>query len=93
MKGLSSILLATALAFPTSGAVLAASNGGGKSDLAPGQVVAQTNCIENILKQIAKGQTGTKNGNGNDKKQLDTAVTNCDHFWTDPDVPRPISVP
>ena len=57
-------------------------NGGGKSGAAPGQAKAFANCIANINKQNANGQTGASNGNPNDKKQLDTAVANCDHFWT-----------
>jgi hypothetical protein len=92
MRGLSSILLAAVLAFPIPTA-LAASNGAGKSDQAPGQAVALANCVANILKQNAKGQTGAKNGNSNDKKQQDTAVTNCDHYWDDPVPPRPVSSP
>jgi hypothetical protein len=42
---------------------------------------AAANCSEVIAKQDAKGQTGSNTGSANDKKQLPTAVTNCDHFW------------
>lgn len=56
-------------------------NGGGKSGAAPGQAKAIANCVANIAKQNANGQTGANTGSANDKKQLDTAVTNCDHFW------------
>lgn len=58
------------------------SNGGGNSAAAPGQAKAIANCTDNINKQNANGQTGSSNGNPNDKKQINTAVTNCDHFWT-----------
>ncbi len=58
------------------------SNGGGQSATAPGQAKAIANCGAVIGKQNANGQTGSSNGNTNDKKQLNTAVTNCDHFWT-----------
>jgi hypothetical protein len=92
MRGLSSILFAASLAIPIPTA-FAASNGAGKSDQAPGQVVALSNCFANIIKQTANGQTGAKTGSGNDKKQLDTAVTNCDHFWDDPGPDRPVSAP
>jgi len=92
MRGIASIILAISLAFPIPVA-FAASNGSGKSNQAPGQVVAIANCYANIIKQTANGQTGAKTGSGKDKKQLDTAVTNCDHFWDEPGPDRPVSAP
>jgi hypothetical protein len=59
----------------------AITNGGGNSANAPGQVNAAANCGNNIAKQFANGQTGANTGSGNDSKQLNTSVTNCDHFW------------
>jgi hypothetical protein len=64
-----------------SGGAIAASNGGGNSANAPGQANAIANCGANIAKQNANGQTGANTGSANDSKQLNTAVTNCDHFW------------
>lgn len=49
-----------------------------------GQAKAIANCIANIEKQNAKGQTGANTGSENDSKQADTAVTNCDKFWSPP---------
>ena len=63
-----------------SGVAWAISNGGGESGEAPGQAQAFENCINNVLKQNANGQTGAANG-ADDAKTLATAVTNCDHFW------------
>jgi len=54
-------------------------NGNGSS--APGQANAGQNCGQNVNKQNANGQTGSETGSPNDSKQLNTAVTNCDHFW------------
>lgn len=92
MIKLTSMLVAAVL---LSSPAFAASNSNtkGNSANAPGQQIALANCIANILKQNANGQTGANTGSGNDKKQLDTAVTNCDHFWDDPLLPRPISAP
>lgn len=45
---------------------------------ASGQEKAMANCRAVIVKQNANGQTGSEN----DPKQLNTAVTNCDKFWT-----------
>ena len=42
---------------------------------------ALANCVENIAKQNANGQTGSETGSPNDDKLAPTAVTNCDHFW------------
>jgi hypothetical protein len=53
----------------------------GNAGNAPGQANAQANCFETIQEQNASGQTGAQTGSPNDEKQLDTAVTNCDHFW------------
>jgi hypothetical protein len=55
--------------------------GAGNSGNAPGQANSQANCSENIGKQNVNGQTGANTGSANDEKQLDTAITNCDHFW------------
>ncbi len=76
-------LLLMAVAVPAMGgsSAEAFSNGGGNSSSAPGQANAIQNCIDNIIKQNANGQVGTANGNANDNKQLNTAVTDCDHFW------------
>ena len=63
------------------GIATAFSNGGGNSAAAPGQVKAIENCIANIVKQNAAGQTGVLTGSASDSKQLNTAVTNCDNFW------------
>ena len=73
LVGLSIILASASYAF---------TNGGGKSAAAPGQAKAVANCVDNILKQNANGVTGAQTGNDNDPKQANTAVTNCDHFWT-----------
>jgi uncharacterized protein YxeA len=48
-----------------------------------GGVNPTVNCSEDIAKQNANGQTGTNTGSANDEKQLDSAVTNCDHFWSE----------
>jgi hypothetical protein len=53
----------------------------GNAGNAPGQQQAVGNCGQNIQKQNANGQTGSQTGSPNDEKQLNTAVTNCDHFW------------
>ena len=63
------------------GATLAFTNGGGNSGNAPGQANAIANCSDTITTQNANGQTGAQTGSANDPKQLDTGVTNCDHFW------------
>ena len=73
-------IISTAVVF-ASGAY-AFTNGGGQSGSAPGQINAVGNCVDTIIRQNANGVTGAKNGNDNDNKQLDTAVANCDHFWT-----------
>ena len=70
-----------ALALSAGPALGYAQPGAGNSGSAPGQAKARANCVENILKQNANGQTGSNTGSANDKKQLATAVTNCDHFW------------
>ncbi|MYM54088.1 hypothetical protein [Thalassovita mangrovi] len=49
---------------------------------ANGQEKAMANCRAVIIKQNANGQTGSETGSENDSKQLPTAVTNCDKFWT-----------
>lgn len=49
---------------------------------ASGQEKARANCRAVIAKQNANGQTGSETGSENDPKQLNTAVTNCDKFWT-----------
>ncbi len=77
-------LLLVAVTVPAlgGGSALAFSNGGGNSSSAPGQANAIQNCIDNIVKQNANGQTGSATGNNDhDNKTLNTAVTNCDHFW------------
>jgi len=76
-------LLLVAVAVPAlgGGSVYAFTNGGGNSANAPGQANAIANCADNIGKQNANGQTGSDTGSANDEKQLNTAVTNCDHFW------------
>ena len=56
--------------------------GGGPALAGPGNPQAAANCQRVIAKQNQKGQTGAQTGSPNDKKQADTAVTNCDHFWT-----------
>lgn len=79
------IALVSAIALSVSvagaGFAVAFTNGGGNSANAPGQANAVANCLDNIAKQNANGQTGANTGSANDKKQLNTAVTNCDHFW------------
>ena len=77
------LALMAAIAIP-SGA-LAQSNGGGNSNDAIGQIQAEIKCEDNYQKQRVAGQTGDKNGNSKDSKQLADAVTNCDHFWTTDD--------
>ena len=91
MKKLTSVLFMTAFAISFgNSAAFAVSNGGGNSANAPGQQNALENCVRNIINQNANGQTGANTGSSNDKKQLPTAVTNCDHFWGDnPTLPRP----
>ena len=79
-KKLIAIISAAMVMF--AGGTYAFTNGGGNSVNAPGQANAVANCFANIDKQNANGQTGASNGNPNDAKQLDTAVANCDHFWT-----------
>lgn len=49
----------------------------GRAATAPGQVVASQNCFNTIDRQNANGQTRYSNTLGEE-----TAVTNCDHFWT-----------
>ena len=95
MKKLASMLTMTAFAISVgNSAAFAVSNGGGNSANAAGQQNAIENCFRNIIKQNTNGQTGSNTGSSNDKKQLPTAVTNCDHFWNDnPTLPRPISSP
>ncbi len=75
-------LIAIASLVIVSATAFAFSNGGGNSANAPGQAQAIANCIDTINKQNANGQTGSNTGSANDSKQLNTAVTNCDHFWT-----------
>ena len=70
------------LVFSGGSSALAFSNGGGESGTAPGQANAIANCVENILKQNANGQTGANTGSANDSKPQGTAVTNCDGFFT-----------
>lgn len=70
-----------ALALSAGPALGYAQHGKGKSASAPGRANAVANCVETILKQNANGQTGSETGSANDKKQLPTGVTNCDHFW------------
>jgi hypothetical protein len=66
--------------------------GSGNSGNAPGQANAKENCgglgtvgfvpeDSVVEKQWEAGITGDKNGNPNDKKQGNHAVTNCDHYW------------
>ena len=77
-------LLLMAVAVPAMGgsSAEAFSNGGGNSATAPGQANAIQNCINNITNQNTNGQTGLATGNNDhDNKVLNTAVTNCDHFW------------
>jgi hypothetical protein len=69
------------------GSAFAYTNGGGNSSSAPGKVTAVEKCEATISRQNVNGQTGDQTGNGTDPKQFvpiygDTAVTNCDHFWT-----------
>jgi hypothetical protein len=63
------------------GSALASAPGNTPGANAPGQANARQNCSANINKQNANGQTGSNTGSANDEKQLNTAVTNCDHFW------------
>jgi len=81
MKNIALVSGALALSLAGAGLAVAFSNGGGNSGAAPGQANAQANCGDNIGKQNANGQTGANTGSANDTKQLNTAVTNCDHFW------------
>jgi len=77
-------LLLVAVTVPAlgGGSALAFTNGGGESSSAPGQANAIQNCIDNIQKQNGNGQTGSATGNNDhDNKVLNTAVTDCDHFW------------
>ncbi len=67
--GLTAVVLAVG---PASAAAF--TGGGGQSGSAPGQAHAIENCIENILKQNANGQTGSLTGSPNDEKLLSTAV-------------------
>ncbi len=48
---------------------------------ADGQQRQINNCVRVIDKQDTNGQTGANTGNEKDPMQLNTAVTNCDHFW------------
>ena len=43
---------------------------------------AVENCGENVGKQYLRGQTGSQTGSATDKKQDNSAVTNCDQGWT-----------
>ncbi|MBA8910699.1 MULTISPECIES: hypothetical protein [Aminobacter] len=83
MKKLTNTLLATALALSMGSTFALAFNA---DDTNPnndqGQAKAIANCVDNIAKQNANGQTGSNTGSANDKKQLNTAVTNCDQFWS-----------
>ncbi len=55
------------------------------SNAADGQANAIQNCADNIVKQNGNGQTGSATGNNDhDGKVLETAVTDCDHFWNQP---------
>ncbi len=78
-------IVSAAIVFASAGLAYGfAQAGAGNSANAPGQANAIANCLGPdgvVAKQNAGGQIGTKNGNANDKKQLATAVTNCDHFW------------
>jgi len=84
---LNRLILAFALAFVVSiGATsdafaFANSKNQGKAAAAPGQAKAIGNCRDVIVKQNGNGQTGSNTGNNQDPKQLNTAVTECDHFW------------
>ena len=73
----------------------------GNSANAPGQEIAREKCgglgTEGFVpedsvveKQYEAGIVGSKNGNPNDKKQGNHAVTNCDHYWQFAE-PRPAS--
>ena len=55
---------------------------GGNAANAPGAAQAIENCNAVINAQNAGGLTGAAVGNPNDNHTIDTAVTNCDHFWT-----------
>ena len=61
--------------------VLSTSTGSVSANHDSGNPNATANCDRVIGKQNANGQTGSNTGSPNDEKQLDTAVTNCDHFW------------
>lgn len=75
-------VISAAIVFASAGLAYGfAQPGAGKSGAAPGQAKAIANCVANIAKQNGNGQTGANTGSANDTKQLDTAVTNCDHFW------------
>ena len=75
------ILLAISALVLNTGAAMAFSTNANEN-AAQGQQKAIANCAANIAKQNANGQTGSNTGSANDSKQLNTAVTNCDHFWT-----------
>jgi len=79
-------LLLVAVTVPAlgGGSALAFSNNA-NPNAADGQANAIANCADNILKQNANGQTGSATGNNDhDNKTLNTAVTDCDHFWNQP---------
>jgi hypothetical protein len=42
---------------------------------------SRANCIDNLEKQLARGQTGPETGSRNDEKQRQDAVANCDQVW------------
>jgi len=66
---ITTVAVAPAFAFANPGA-------NGRAATAPGQVVASQKCFETIERQNANGQTRYSNTLG-----VQTAVTNCDHFW------------
>lgn len=74
ISGIAALLL-------TAGVAVADKGGAPNANAADGQANAAQNCVKVINKQNANGQTGANTGNSNDPKALDTAVTNCDHFW------------
>ena len=74
MKRILSVLLVAALM------VAMLSVGAGSAFARSSQAVE--NCGENVGKQYDRGQTGSQTGSANDKKQDNSAVTNCDQGWT-----------
>jgi hypothetical protein len=80
MKSMIAALVLSA-ALGLSGAALADKGGTPNDSAANGQAHSGANCVENIAKQDANGQTGANTGSANDSKQANTAVTNCDGFW------------